>query len=97
MAMKKDEIGMVEAYLGRYEQGTQASKFPGRLEDDRKSVSIAIKRSIANIGRSNPVLADHLRDAMRHAYTSTHFSFRVEEPKNNQRRKRLLVDHCPTR
>ncbi len=61
----KEDITALEAYLRKCGWGTHVALFPGRAENDRKSVVIAIKRSIENIAKRHPALAQYLTASIR--------------------------------
>ena len=61
---KEQDIERVEEYLKKYHYRGHHTKFTGRAERDRKSVSVALNRAIKNIAKDHPALALHLENSI---------------------------------
>jgi len=61
---KEEEIEKVAEYLKQYRYRGHHTKFNGRAERDRKSVSVALDRAIKNIAKDHPALALHLENSI---------------------------------
>jgi len=62
---KQQEIENVEDYLRKAGFGSHTTRFNGRADRDRKSVSVAIARAITDITKDHPALARHLDNSIR--------------------------------